>query len=154
MCDLSDPAIKEAYELNIQIKFKLKIKLNIFFKRIENVHITYEGNSNKLIVKATGEGGIPEFLDQLEDDIVAYVYLRVIAVDDQSRRPKFVLITWIGDKVKIMRKAKVSVHKSDVKRVIQQFAIEMQVFDREDLDIDKIMKEIIKVGGDFIGDRD
>jgi len=41
-----------------------------------------------------------------------------VSNDELSVRTKFVFVTWIGSKVKILRKAKLSVHVSDVKRVL------------------------------------
>lgn len=53
--------------------------------------------------------------------------------DDHSQRVKFALVTWIGDQVKVMRRAKVSVHSSDVKNVIRSYSIEVSAEDLDDL---------------------
>jgi hypothetical protein len=45
--------------------------------------------------------------------------------DELSKRSKFVFVTWCGPGVKVMRKAKLSVHVSAVKNVIKTFAVEV-----------------------------
>ncbi|KAJ5069708.1 coactosin [Anaeramoeba ignava] len=136
MCDTSDPAIKQAYD---DVRDDSNETTWAVF--------SYEADSNKLQVIGTGTQSVDEFLPLLADDIVAYVYFRVISGDEESKRPKFVFTTWIGDNVKIMRKAKVSVHKADVKKIVRQFAVEMQAFDHDDLAIEQVMKEVRKAGG-------
>ena len=64
--------------------------------------------SDKLVVTATGTGGLAELQEQLDPDKASYAYARVTYSNDkESQREKFILITWIGSGCKIMRKAKV-----------------------------------------------
>jgi hypothetical protein len=42
-----------------------------------------------------------------------------VSNDELYVRTKFIFVTWIGSDVKVMRKAKLSVHVSDVKRVLR-----------------------------------
>lgn len=46
---------------------------------------------------------------------------------------QFVLITWIGPEVRVMRKAKLSVHAADVKRVLSAYSIDVPASSVEDL---------------------
>ena len=78
----------------------------------------YEGNS-KIVVKGSGSGGLDELKGSLEDDQVNYGYLRVTSGDSESKRSKFVFISWVGEKVGPLKRAKVSVHKAGVKQVVQ-----------------------------------
>ena len=55
------------------------------------------------------------------------------ANDTESTREKFIFIVWIGSGVKVMRKAKLSVHSADVKKVLNQFSIEVPANSKEDL---------------------
>ncbi len=78
----------------------------------------YEGN-NKIVVQGSGSGGLEELKGILQDDQVHYGYLRVVSGDSESKRAKFVFISWVGEKVGALKRAKVSVHKASVKQVIQ-----------------------------------
>lgn len=49
----------------------------------------------------------------------AYGFVRIETGDELSKRAKFAFITWIGESVSSMNKAKVSTDKSTVKQVIQ-----------------------------------
>lgn len=82
------------------------------------VLFAYEGN-NKIVVKGSGSGGLEELKGHLEDDAVQYGYLRVVSGDSESKRSKFVFISWVGERVGPLKRAKVSVHKAGVKSVIQ-----------------------------------
>lgn len=55
------------------------------------------------------------------------------ANDTESTREKFIFVVWIGSGVKVMRKAKLSVHSADVKKVLSQFSIEVPANSIEDL---------------------
>ena len=67
-----------------------------------------DDRSDKLVVTATGTGGLAELQEKLDPAKASYVYARVTYSNDkESQREKFILITWIGSGCKIMRKAKV-----------------------------------------------
>eukprot|EP00842_Homolaphlyctis_polyrhiza_P003315 jgi/Hompol1/3985/HPOL_003426-RA len=104
-----------------------------------------DDKSDTLKVASTGKGGLAEFKSNLKEDKAAFGYLRMIVGNDElSRRAKFVLVSWCGNKVKVMRKAKLSVHLGDVKKVIQVFAIEVAATTVEDLreaDINLLLKK-------------
>ena len=67
--------------------------------------------------------------------------------DNLSQRTKFVFIVWCGPQVKVMRKAKLSVHTADVKRVIHAYAIEMAASELDDLKEDDVLLSLRKAGG-------
>ena len=54
----------------------------------------------------------------------AYGYVRVETGDELSKRAKFAFITWIGESVPALQKAKVSTDKATVKQVIQVRALD------------------------------
>jgi len=58
-----------------------------------------------------------------------------------------VFISWTGSSAGIMRKAKVSVHKANVKSVFRDFAVELQAADTDDLDESKVIATVVKAGG-------
>eukprot|EP00178_Gracilaria_changii_P005042 TRINITY_DN18139_c0_g1_i1.p1 TRINITY_DN18139_c0_g1~~TRINITY_DN18139_c0_g1_i1.p1 ORF type:complete len:146 (+),score=40.92 TRINITY_DN18139_c0_g1_i1:3-440(+) len=138
MADVSNPDLKAAYEE----------------VRKDNNSVDWcvfgygEGATIELLGK--GEGGVDELKAKLSDDIVAYGYVRFKTGDTQSTRAKFVLITWVGSGVSVLRKAKVSVHKADIKSVLKEFAVEVQADDMSDLDTEVIGKMITKaMGADY-----
>ena len=60
-----------------------------------------------LALTATGTGGIPELATKLDDSQAQYAYVRVEYTNDsESKRVKFVLVIWIGEATKVMRKAR------------------------------------------------
>ena len=83
--------------------------------------LQYENDrSDNLALHAKGSGGLNELVQNLSEDQAAFAYCRVnVSNDELSVRTKFIFITWIGKNVKVLRKAKLSVHVSDVKRVLQ-----------------------------------
>jgi len=46
---------------------------------------------------------------------------------------QFILITWIGQDVRVLRKAKLSVHAADVKRVLSVYSLEVPANSLDDL---------------------
>ena len=109
-------------------------------------YLKYTG-SNSIGVGGTGAGGLNELASHFADNDAGYGYLRVTTGDNESKRAKFVLIAWCPDNAPIMRKAKVSVHKADVKAVFKEFALEVLASDRGDLNEEKITADVIKAGG-------
>ena len=72
-----------------------------------------------------------------------YVYSN----DDLSRRVKFILVSWVGPSVKVMRKARVSVHLAEVKQIIKSFAVEIQASEKSELKEEEVVKLIKRAGG-------
>ncbi|KYR02504.1 actin binding protein [Tieghemostelium lacteum] len=106
----------------------------------------YEGAQN-IVLQGKGNGGLEELKAQLHDDQCQFAYLRVIAGDSESKRAKFVFISWCGDHVGALKRAKMSVHKASVKTVITNFAIEIHATKQEELVEEDIMTKVIKSGG-------
>lgn len=136
--DLSSPDIQPAY-----------LDVRDDKKPINWMLLNYEGpRSDVLTLTATGEGGLNELKDKLKDEDCGFAYARVeYSNDKESKRVKFVLITWIGDKAGIMRKAKISVHTGDVKKALPVFSIEVPARAHEDVDEDHIVTRLRKAGG-------
>ncbi|TPX07706.1 uncharacterized protein E0L32_010602 [Thyridium curvatum] len=110
---------------------------------------------NALALTATGQGGLPELAAALDDAQAQYAYARVeYANDSESTRVKFVLIVWIGEGTKVMRKARVSIEAGDVKRVLAHHSIQVDAREKGDLDEADIVKRLRKAGGaDYNGGR-
>ncbi|KAJ7359144.1 actin depolymerizing protein [Mycena albidolilacea] len=138
MADLNDPAIDAAYQDVRSDKTDTNWLL-----------LDYESDrSDTLKVTSTGTGGLDELRDALDDGKASYAYARVaFANDKESTREKFILVVWIGPNCKVMRKAKISVHSSDVKKVLRVFSIEVAGGEKDDLKEDPIVVRLRKAGG-------
>lgn len=64
-----------------------------------------------------------------------------------SQRTKFVLVPWCGDKVGVMRKAKLSIQISDVKVVLRSFHIEVPASQTQDLNENEVLTRLRRAGG-------
>ncbi|KAH8595699.1 cofilin/tropomyosin-type actin-binding protein [Bisporella sp. PMI_857] len=108
-----------------------------------------------LTLSSTGEGGLAELAEKLDDSQAQYAYARVeYANDTESKRVKFVLIIWIGEKTKVMRKAKVSIQSGEVKKVLNHHSIQVDARDKGDLKESDIVVRLRKAGGaDYNGGR-
>ncbi|KAH8925335.1 actin depolymerizing protein, partial [Atractiella rhizophila] len=96
----------------------------------------------------TGEGGLEEFKSKLDDSKGSYGYCRIeYANDEESKRSKFILVTWIGSNVKVMRKARMGVHISDVKQTLRQYSLDVAASSADDLQEDPIVVRLRKAGG-------
>ena len=131
-----DPAISQAYD-----------DVRSDSTETNWLKIGYE-SAAKLVLVGTGTGGLEEFVSQFGDDTeCAFGYARVVTGDEESKRVKFVLFAWTGDNAGIMKKAKMSVHKANVKEVLREFSLETLASDASDLDAAKIKAAVIKAGG-------
>lgn len=79
---------------------------------------------DKLVLAETGTGGLAELAEKFDDSQAQYAYVRVeYANDTESKRVKFIVVVWIGEGTKVMRKAKVGIVGGDVKRVLHHHSI-------------------------------
>merc|ERR1711974_140783 len=135
MADVSDPAISQGYQ-----------DVRNDGSPTNWVLMGYEGN-NKIVSQGSGSGGLSELVGKLADDQVQYGFFSVITGDSESRRTKFVLLTWIGPNVGALKKARTSVHKASVKEIVRDFSIEIQSDDRDDFAEDVVLARVVKAGG-------
>jgi len=110
------------------------------------VLLKHESNT-KVRAEATGSGGLEEILPLLGEKETAFIYIRYTTGDTESKRAKFVFISWCGARAPIMRKAKMSVHKADVKDIFYSSAIEVHATEVDDLDDQAIRASLQRVGG-------
>ncbi len=118
--------------------------------------ISYRGSAgNALELTATGAGGLAEMTARLDDGQAQYGYARIeYANDSESTRVKFVLVVWIGESTKVMRKARVSIEAGEVKKVLHHHSIQVDARDRADLTEADIVKRLRSAGGaDYNGGR-
>ncbi|KAI8636372.1 hypothetical protein BD408DRAFT_426238 [Parasitella parasitica] len=107
-----------------------------------------DGRPDRLQVAGSGSGGLDEFVEQLKSDVAGWGYLRMnMSNDEYSQRVKFVLVPWCGEEVSGMRKGKLSIQITDVKRVITNFHVEISAFSLQDLKENDIMTKLRRAGG-------
>ncbi|WVW83320.1 hypothetical protein I302_105339 [Kwoniella bestiolae CBS 10118] len=138
MADVKDPKIAEAYE---------KIRSNN--DETTWLLLDYESDkSNALTLTKTGTGNIEELAKELQPQRASFAYAKIrYENDEHSFREKFVLVIWIGEEVKIMRRAKVSVHLADVKNVLRAYSIEVSASTTSDLKQDDVVTRLRRAGG-------
>eukprot|EP01097_Dermamoeba_algensis_P008532 TRINITY_DN5728_c0_g1_i1.p1 TRINITY_DN5728_c0_g1~~TRINITY_DN5728_c0_g1_i1.p1 ORF type:complete len:145 (-),score=23.71 TRINITY_DN5728_c0_g1_i1:130-564(-) len=139
MVDVSDPTIADA------------VKAVLSDANDTNwLVLGYEGNTIKVV--GSGAGGLEELRSHLQDDQCQFAYLRVISGDSESKRAKFVFISWCGESVSALKRAKMSVHKSDIKKVITNYGVEIHATSTDDLSEELLMAKIKKAqGADYSG---
>ena len=93
----------------------------------------YEGR--KLKCDAKGVGGLEALVATFDDDKVQYGLLRQIKMDDggDSRRVKFVMITWVGESAPAMKKGAVTSHKPAVAELFKGHHVSRNVMERGEL---------------------
>lgn len=103
-------------------------------------------NGTAIEVNKTGED-FGEFHEQFADHERAFGFIRIQTGDEMSKRSKFVLVTWCGQDVQPLKRARMSTDKSLVKDVISNFAVEIQAENSQELDYDTILGLVVKAGG-------
>ena len=143
MVDVSDPKLTEAYN---DIRNDSNPTNWCVFG--------YTDNNKAIECQATGEGGLEELLQQFKEDQAQYAYCAIITGDEESKRTKFILISWCGTGVGALKRAKMSVHKASVKQVLKEFASEFHGEALSDLEVESIRNKVIKSGGaDYSGNK-
>ena len=104
----------------------------------------YEGD----VIKVTTKGvDFEEISPLLTDEDRAFVFLRVISGDELSKRTKFVLITWCGNSVSPLKRARISADKTVVKSVVESIACEFMFSEKSELNLSHITEDVKKAGG-------
>jgi len=141
MVDCSDHAILEAYE---QIR-------GVKGDAINWILVGYDGN--KLVLQAKGNGGPAELQSHLDDKQCQYglVKVRYVADEDSAlgfsdnAREKYAFFTWAGEHASPLKRGKISVHKADLKKVIREFAVEIQATNKSELSEENIVHLVKRV---------
>merc|ERR1711934_1287806 len=107
----------------------------------------YEGQSNVVVLVGTGNGGIEEMKQQLKPDSINYGIVRVYDCYDGHTTTKFVLILWVGENVKIMRKARITTHKGAVLEVLGQYHTDIPCSNHNEVNQEIIMSAVQDASG-------
>nr|XP_009929305.1 PREDICTED: coactosin-like protein [Opisthocomus hoazin] len=113
---------------------------------IPNIWVTFKYNGSTIV---PGDQGVDyeTFKRKCTDDVRLFGFVRFTTGDAMSKRVKFALITWIGEDVSGLQRAKTGTDKTLVKEVVQNFAKEFVISDHKELDEDYIKNELKKAGG-------
>jgi len=140
MADVSDPAISET------VRDVLSDASDTNW-----LVLGYEGNA-VIKVQGSGSGGLEELRGFFRDDQSQYGYLRVTTGDSESKRTKFAFISWCGEQVGALKRAKMSVHKANIKSVITNYGVEIHATTLDELSEDIVVGKIKKAqGADYSG---
>ncbi|XP_059223434.1 coactosin-like protein [Stomoxys calcitrans] len=88
-----------------------------------------------------------EFRQQFGDNERAFGYIRIQMGDEMSKRKKFIFLTWIGQDVGVIQRAKMSTDKAIIKDVLNNFAVELQAGVDNELDIELFRDALNRAGG-------
>ena len=87
--------------------------------------VGYEGNT-KLVLQSKGSGNAEECAAALADDQCQYGCIRVqFVAEDKTTRTKFVTFSWAGPSSSVLRRGKMSVHKSAFKGVCKDACVDL-----------------------------
>jgi len=101
---------------------------------------------NKLEVTAKGSQ-FNEFKSQFGPDDRGFGYIKIMTGDEMSKRSKFVMVTWVGSNVSVMKKAKMSTDKALVKDIIQNLSVEVQCENANEISEERFKTEVVRAGG-------
>jgi hypothetical protein len=101
---------------------------------------------NHLGVTATGKEFV-DFKSNFSNDDRGFGYIRIKTGDEMSKRAKFVLVTWVGPNVSVMKKAKMSTDKALMKDVIQNMSVELQLENHGEFSHDHFKMQVDKASG-------
>lgn len=122
MANVSDPEIAQAYE-------DVRNDATGY-----NWFVLGYANNNTIKVDGKGSGGVSEGVSYFKDNEVQYGLFKVSFVaNDDTKRTKFVFVSWSGEQASVLRRGKMSVHKASVKSIIKDFAVEVATSSHEDL---------------------
>lgn len=137
--DLSDDAIMDTWNKVVDIK-----------SGINWMVLHYADGKKKISVKASGSGGLTELAKQFEPDQVMFGFLRVGAEDRKavtSTRCKSAMITWIGESVGIMKKAKVGPQREEIITHLNGIQFFIAASEAADIDMMHMASELLRSGG-------
>jgi len=133
-CDISSPAIKEAYD-----------QVRDDNSPVGWISLGYGSSKKVLELYGSGEGGLKEFTASLKDDEITFGYVRVIYGD--SQRSKFVLITYVPDGLSILTKARANTHKPAVTQYLKYMHSDVYATTLAELDEDVIQAKLKAAAG-------
>lgn len=111
---------------------------------------TYDGNSNKIILLGKGDDGLDGLVQLLKEDQIMYGLYRTTDTIDNTIAVKFVYIVWVGDKVPIIRKARITTHKGEITSFIGQYHVDLNCSNLNEINEDIIRDLVQRASGTAI----
>lgn len=108
--------------------------------------IGYEGKASLKLV-GHGTNGLEELIPHLNETQILYGLYRTTDTYDNTVAIKFVLILWIGEKVPIMNKARITTHKGDITTFFGQYHVDLSASDLSEINEEIIRVHIQKASG-------
>jgi len=102
----------------------------------------YEGNSNNIKLVGRGNCGLDELIPHLKDDEIIYGLYRTTDTVDNTVAVKFVLILWVGEKVKTVRKARITTHKGEVTSFVGQYHVDINCSNLNEIN-DELIRDLV-----------
>eukprot|EP01132_Coremiostelium_polycephalum_P005357 gene5357-6683_t len=131
-----------------------------FQDAIQNVHtsnstqnwilVGYDGSPDRIKLISTGTGGVTELTQQLNDESMLYAIVRVVDVVDNIPTDRYAYITWIGDNVKGIDKARFGTNKSSVTKLLGHYNVEIIASSHNEISESEIMKKVQDASGSRI----
>lgn len=78
----------------------------------------FKFQDQNIVCSATGVG-FDSFRGHFADNERVFGFIRIQMGDEMSKRQKFVFLTWVGPKVSVIRRAKMSIDKAMVKNIVK-----------------------------------
>ena len=101
-----------------------------------------ENQKDTMKLVGSGSGGMAELKTHLDANQVLYGIFRVIGVDQDSRRTKYVFVTFIGSALSPLKRARTSTHKSALAQYFNGFHVEIYAASEDDLTEDDIVARL------------
>ena len=109
------------------------------------------GSRSDLELVGTGSGGFNELKEHLDDSRVMFGVIKVIGVDDKetttSRRAKYVFVTFIGERVSVLVKARVSVQKGQITPAFHGVQAYLDFGSKDEVTMEVIGQKLAGCGG-------
>ncbi|GAM22257.1 hypothetical protein SAMD00019534_054320 [Acytostelium subglobosum LB1] len=109
--------------------------------------VTYNGSPNHIKLEASGRNGIHELTHHLTDDLMAYALLRVVDIVDGFPTDRYVYITWIGDNVKGMDKARYGTNKTVITKLLGHYNVEIIASSKAEISEQEIVNKVSDASG-------
>jgi len=137
--DVSDPSLAQAFKEVSEVK-------------ADKNWLLYTVEGSKLTLDGVGSGGLSELSAKFQSNKIHFGVLKVVGKDVrknvESLRNKLVFFTYIGSEVSAVTRARVSVQRPFVEKIVNSYAIRLDIdSDLKTFERTQIAKELLRCGG-------